>query len=455
MCNVKKHYFFVKVQFSRIFENFKFLRMKMVRISTPALTLVLSFITIFFSGCLKDKCEQTYHYTTYTPVYMSEDELRSAIKMLPAEDIVTPGKIFYMPPYLFVNELNKGIHIINNADPSNPQNVSFINIPGNLDLAVRGNILYADSYIDMVALDISDPLNVIEVDRTINVFPGRVYEGWTSDPALGVVVDFIPHDTLITETCTSDPSNFGNQWEGDFFLVSSDGGGNSGSSAATPGYGVAGSMTRFAITGNFLYCVTPASMELFDITDPSSPQQGSSITTFANAETIFPYDNYLFIGSTTGVLIYNNVVPESPVFVSQLLHMTSCDPVVVNGTTAYSTLRSGTTCGTFDNDVLDIIDLTDINVPVLIKSYNMTGPYGLGIDGQTLFICDGDAGLKMYDVTNPLNISLLQTVDIANPYDVIPIEGLLIVVTENAILQYDYSSGTMELLSVMNVIRDI
>ncbi|HHN47860.1 MAG TPA: hypothetical protein ENN08_02830, partial [Bacteroidales bacterium] len=54
--------------------------------------------------------------------------------------------------------MNQGIHVVDNSNPASPQIISFIAIPGNYDLAIRGNILFADSYIDLVALDISDPL---------------------------------------------------------------------------------------------------------------------------------------------------------------------------------------------------------------------------------------------------------------------------------------------------------
>ena len=61
----------------------------------------------------------------------------------------------------------------------------------------------------------------------------------------------------------------------------------------------------------------------------------------------------------------------------------------------------------------------------------------------------------MYDVTDPLNIDLLQTVNINSPYDVIVLGGILIVVSESAITQFDYSSGSLVKLSELNVIREM
>jgi hypothetical protein len=76
---------------------------------------------------------------------------------------------------LFINELGKGIHVINNQNPSNPQPVAFISVPGNADIAVKGDVLYADNATDLVSLDISNPLQVRVLHRVENAFPSEMY----------------------------------------------------------------------------------------------------------------------------------------------------------------------------------------------------------------------------------------------------------------------------------------
>jgi GAF domain-containing protein len=70
---------------------------------------------------------------------------------------------------LFINERGKGIHIFDNNDKTNPVPLSFINIPGSFDVAVKGNIMYVDSFVDLVVLDITDPANVQQIVRIENV----------------------------------------------------------------------------------------------------------------------------------------------------------------------------------------------------------------------------------------------------------------------------------------------
>jgi hypothetical protein len=131
----------------------------------------------------------------------------------------------------------------------------------------------------------------------------------------------------------------------------------------------------------------------------------------------------------------------------------SCDPVVVEGDLAYVTLRSGTTCQGFTNQ-LEVIDIKDLTNPVLLKIYPMTNPHGLGIDNKNLFICDGDDGLKIYDATDHLKISDNQLAHYKNinTYDVIPYNNVAIMTGKDGIYQFDYSNPKdIKLLSKVTI----
>lgn len=94
--------------------------------------------------------------TGYRPVYATSDQV-AKIEVQPPRALSKPGKIYLLDPYIFVNESGEGIHVINNADPKNPENLSFISIPGNYDMAAKDTWLYADNMSNMVVFDISDP----------------------------------------------------------------------------------------------------------------------------------------------------------------------------------------------------------------------------------------------------------------------------------------------------------
>jgi hypothetical protein len=109
--------------------------------------------------------------SNYQPILMTRDQLEKSVLSQPPRDFIQTGKIYTKGSYIFINEKYRGIHVINNQDPANPQKVSFISIPGSIDIAVKGNSLYADNAIDLVALDISDVNNIVITGRQKEIFP--------------------------------------------------------------------------------------------------------------------------------------------------------------------------------------------------------------------------------------------------------------------------------------------
>src|SRR5258706_3123876 len=100
----------------------------MKNLSIPVCCLLLNFL---FHSCMKDELTRTY--TIMRPVYKNKSEVYANIKSNPPRAIENPGKIFLYGNYIFLNEIDKGVHIIDNSNPSNPVVKAFIDIPGNLD----------------------------------------------------------------------------------------------------------------------------------------------------------------------------------------------------------------------------------------------------------------------------------------------------------------------------------
>jgi len=109
--------------------------------------------------------------TVAYPIYMSYANLRSAVRSQAPQPLNDVGRIYIYDKYLFINERNRGIHVVDNSDPFAPLPLAFINLPGNMDVEIRGNTLYADSFIDLVTLDISNPAAVTVLNRVEDIFP--------------------------------------------------------------------------------------------------------------------------------------------------------------------------------------------------------------------------------------------------------------------------------------------
>jgi hypothetical protein len=212
--------------------------------------------------------------------------------------------------------------------------------------------------------------------------------------------------------------------------------------------GMGGSTAQFAILNNYLYAVTTSDLNIFNLSNPQKPAFTNKSNIGWQIETIYPFENKLFIGSTTGVFIYDVSTPGNPERQTQFQHVRSCDPVVANDEHyAWSTLRTASNCGGSTNE-LDVIDISQITRTSLVKSYNMTNPQGLSKDGNVLFVCDNKDGLKVYDATHPDNIQLIKQINGLQPSDVIAWNNRALVIATDGLYQFDYSDlNNIRLLS--------
>lgn len=223
--------------------------------------------------------------------------------------------------------------------------------------------------------------------------------------------------------------------------------GNSGSNNLNQisGSGVGGSMAQFTIMGNYLYTVDYKSLNVFLISDPGNPELLETINLGIGIETIYPENDHLFIGTQNGVQIYDVTNPRDPEKVSEFDHVTSCDPVVANEDYAIATLRGGTPCNGNLNE-FDVIDISELENPTLLMTQELTNPYGLGFasaDENIIYICDGYAGLKAYDISDLENIELVMHMEDLEAIDVIPSDdNSLVVLTRQGVYQFDASNAT-------------
>ena len=424
---------------------------------------LLIFLGMVLEGCT-DKCETTQVYHYYEPVYTSMEDIRSSVQQESPRDMAASGKIYIYGNTLFVNEPGEGVHVIDNADKTNPVPLSFIKIPGNFDMAAKGNYLYADSYLDVLTFDLSDINNITMVKRIEDVYLNFRVGGIALNSERGVITDWNQIETV--SNFEGDCGEFNGHihlWQ-EGVLLSSDFAGagraslsnlqmNSAASIA-PRAGIGGSMARFAITANHLYAIDDSQLYVFNITNQADPTLDNEVNVGWGIETIFPYKQNLFIGANNGMHIFDNTNPLEPRHLSSFMHFTACDPVVVNDDYTFVTLRSGNICDGFVNQ-LDVVNIRDLNNPTLEKTYPMDNPHGLGIDRDNLFLCEGEFGLKVFNTEDVQKISdnLIKHIGDVHAYDVIPFQNNLIMVGQDGLYQFDYSDpAALPLLSHIPVV---
>jgi hypothetical protein len=295
---------------------------------------------------------------------------------------------------------------------------------------------------DLLVFDISNIDNITEVARLKDVFPAYVPVPFVED----LIVDYgeyNPNEILVgwdisLERRTLEEINTMNNGGGILEDIAF-----ANTNAST---GQGGSLARFKIVDDYLYAVDSHNINIFNIDDLESPQQLPAVFAGFDIETIFNKGEHLFLGSMRGMYIFNIEEPAAPSFVSEFEHGTACDPVVVDDEYAYITLRAGNFCGALDSS-LQIVNITDIENPVLTESYAMVNPYGLGVKDNLLFICDGKSGLKVYDKTNVEDLQLIDYFENIHTYDVIPLDDRLLMIGDKILYQYDYADEGIILIS--------
>lgn len=219
----------------------------------------------------------------------------------------------------------------------------------------------------------------------------------------------------------------------------------SANGAASTGAG--GSTARFTIAGNYLYVVDNLSLKAFDISSNTSPVYKSKTEIGINIETIFPYQDKLFIGSSSTMYVYSLSDPSRPSQLGKAEYQIrmSCDPVVARDSVAYATLRSNGPCG-FSQSALVVYNIKNISSPQLMKSLFLTTPYGLGIKNNSLYVCEGPYGIRVFNIANTYDPIQVHEIRSNNTtfYDVIPYGNILIAQVNDGFILYDIGTNPMQ-----------
>ncbi|MDX1348930.1 MAG: hypothetical protein R3279_01720 [Putridiphycobacter sp.] len=403
------------------------------------IVFALSFLVV---GC-KDK--QFQKYTANVPVYTDFEEFRTTlgtVKYESAKTIEQKGNIYFKDNFLFILDNFDGIHIIDNSNPAAPINKGYYAITGVTGIAINNQYLYANAYTDLVVIDVSIIENPAEVGRIENVFD---YALPNYDPQYPLAeVDF--SKGIITgwkvEEYVTDKEPIGGCFNCVNWALAESNGAlfDASIGAGSQGQGISGSITKFSLLNNYLYVMDGNNLKPFDLSAPTRPSNTTDVGIWREVETLFAYNNHIFMGTTSGMLIYETSNKNVPSQVGLIEHAMACDPVVVDGDYAYVTLRTGTACSGQQNQ-LDVVDVTNYANPILKKTFALKNPHGLGIRNNTLFVCDGTDGLKIFDATDPLDVGnqKIKTYSSVQATDIIVLENTAMMIGDDGLYQYDIS----------------
>jgi hypothetical protein len=282
-----------------------------------------------------------------------------------------PANIYVYDSLLLISDSSTGIHIYSMKNERSPVFEQRIPLGGNTGIAMRGNILYANSFGRVLAIRLTGDATyeisaVIKEDPNWITYDNNENSGWG----------------CVNSEPTPPPY------------------------ALSPGTG--GSSAVFAVVDSFLYYIDNSSVVTMSIAKPDSPVKLNETFVDWSIETICPTQKYLFIGSSMGVYILDRSNPSNPVQVGMDTHSRAYDPVVVQGTTAYVTLRTGYDKWSSQDELL-VVDVSNPAQTDSIGSMPLYTPYGLAVSDTLLYVAMGTNGYCLLDVKNPSAISAIQT----------------------------------------------
>lgn len=400
------------------------------------------------NACNEEFGTVTITFTKATPIYGDLAEIRQTPLKGEISSIVNPGKIFVSENKLLVGEENKGIHVIDNSNPENPVNISFINIPGNKEFYVQGNHIYAESYYDMVKIDISNINEPVLVSRVEDAFNASNFDN-NGQALIGFNFEKVSYepgeDERYDDIVLANQVNYFNYR--DQIIPPS----NVPASFAGNSQQAIGSVNRIAYNDGYVYVISRSFLTSFS--DNGTLELQSSFSLAWEMETIFPHDNKLFVGTMSSMEVLDLSDPANPSNIYTFWHAVSCDPVLPVDDVAYLTLRSGGTNCPGDDNLLFALDITDASNATIAQQITMDSPFGMTMIGDKLYVGEGENGIKIFDATDRRNLVLETSDRSIKAYDVLahPTRAdLLLIAGPNGLDQYKIEVDERVLLSSLS-----
>lgn len=101
----------------------------------------------------------------YAPLSALDD-----IQVLPPQPVAESGPIFLLDTLFFMVEQYQGIHVFSVADPAEPVALAFWQIPALTGFTISNGRLFADSWRDLIVLDITNIADIQLLSRQSGTF---------------------------------------------------------------------------------------------------------------------------------------------------------------------------------------------------------------------------------------------------------------------------------------------
>lgn len=277
----------------------------------------------------------------------------------PANDVAVVGNEAYTAD-------SYGLTIYDISDPALPQKLGEI-LASDMGskISVSGNRAFViTSYGYLRIYDISDPMNPIYLSR---IAPEN-HEPFRDVIARGDTV-YLTRDEELSIYDVADPLS--PTYLGGFFYDS---------------------ISDIESSGDFIYVASGDGVVILDVADPAHPLARGLLPDSRRADTVGAGGGLAVVGVVGGVLIVDISNPDAPQSVGS--YETTGDPTHLSVVNQAACIAEGNT--------LEILDLSNPSEPLLVSSTEMdTEIESLTVDGNRLYICLDELGLRILDLFDP------------------------------------------------------
>jgi hypothetical protein len=138
--------------------------------ATKRLTFLLFFLWLLM---VQVQCPDYRNFefnNALLPIYADSVKIHQVVVEAPRA-LKNTAKIYYKDSTIYIIEKDSGIHVIDNRLPATPKFLRFIKMMGCQDIAIKGNIMYADNFTDLVTVDVSNPNQPKMLNRISGMYP--------------------------------------------------------------------------------------------------------------------------------------------------------------------------------------------------------------------------------------------------------------------------------------------
>lgn len=205
------------------------------------------------------------------------------------------------------------------------------------------------------------------------------------------------------------------------FLSACQGGSSDSSGDSGDNISQTGSEARFVVMDDQLYTISAQDMTVYGVSDARFPVLDYRAKLPFTPDALFTEGNYLIAVSGSGVYLFDISVPSEPSLIMRYTGIHACKGFAIQGSKVFVALNHQSSCvdqyDPYDSNYrvesddslqinkVQIFDVSDLENPVELNSISVFDPTALAVKDDRLFVCDGEAGMKVYDVSDAAGIS--------------------------------------------------